>query len=188
VSTDPGGFFGAPGATPAAAEPWAVSAVPQTLTPPVPGQRAGFEMPTRSQVPVGRRKRTSYERTRMVVGGIILAFVGVIVGISFAIQGQGAKDASDAATHALHAAGGAVVESALSEAADAEETVAAGRGAYTTSLAALKAAGYPASKTVTLSVVSATGTTHYCLKATSPLSGTLYLDSAGGGPSAKPCR
>lgn len=184
MSTDPGGgFFGGPVATPPA-EPWAGGAA----VPGVPGPRPAYEPPTRAQVPV-TRKRTSYERTRMVVGsGLILVVIAIVV-VAVLITDAGSKQSAHVATSSIDKAGAVVLKSDLANAATAEATALATSGTYTASMGQLRNAGFIASSTDTVRIVSASAT-HYCLSATSTLpgAGTLYLDSARGVPSTAPCR
>ena len=176
MSTDPGGYFAGPAAPPQG-EPWAVSALPN--------QRTFSEPPTRAQVPVSR-KRTSFERTRMVVGGALVVLVGAIIAVSVVITNSGAKQAEQTATTSIQKAGAVLLKSDLSSAATAEATVLATNGTYTPSLAVLKANGFVASQPDTLRVVSASAS-RFCLSASSTLGGTLYLDSNRGVPSTTPC-
>ena len=177
VSTDPGGYYGGP-AAPAQPEAWAVSAVPNPRV-------AAYEAPQRAQVPVSR-KRNSYERSRMVVGGALLAIVAAIVVVSIMITSSGSKQAEHTATTAIQKAQNTVLKVDLSNAATAEEAALASSGTYATSTRALTAAGFVASPGDVLQVVSASET-HFCLSATDKVGNTMYLDSTRDIPSVTPC-
>lgn len=176
MSTDPGGFYGGPPA-PAEPAPWAVSVVPNP--------RAAAEPPPRAQVPVAR-KRTSYERSRIIVGAVLVLIVGAIVAVSLVLTNIGTKQAGETATSSIKKAGAVVLKADLANAATAEETALANNSSYSASIPQLRASGFTESAGDTVQIISASAT-HYCLSATSQLGGTLYLDSALGAPSTRPC-
>ena len=176
MSTDPGGFYGGPVA-PAEPEPWAVSVVPNP--------RAAADPPPRAPAPVVR-KRTSYERTRIIVGAVLILIVGAIVAVSLILTNIGSKQASKTATTSIQKAGAVVLKADLANAATAEETALATNSSYSASIPQLRASGFTESAGDTVRIISASAT-HYCLSATSQLGGALYLDSALGTPSTHPC-
>ena len=176
MSTDPGGFYGRPAAPPEP-EPWAVSVVPNP--------RSAVEPPPRAPVPAAR-KRTSYERTRVIVGAVLVLIVGAIVALSLILTNIGSKQAAKTATTRIQKAGAVVLKADLSNAATAEETALATNSSYSASIPQLRASGFIESAGDTVKIISASAT-HYCLSATSQLGGTLYLDSALGTPSINPC-
>ncbi|HVU71323.1 MAG TPA: hypothetical protein VHE83_00025 [Mycobacteriales bacterium] len=177
MSADPGGYYGGP-AAPAQPQDWAISALPSP--------RVADQPPPRAQVPVGPRKRTSYERTRMIVGTVLLAFVAAIVGVSLVITNEGTSSAGKTATDSIKSAGKAVLKSDLSNVATAEESALSSTGTYALTLGQLMTAGFVPSSTTTVRVIVGTQT-RYCVAATSTLGGTMYLDSARGTPSGTPC-
>lgn len=176
MSTDPGGFYGGPVA-PAEPEPWAVSVVPNP--------RAAADPPPRAPAPVAR-KRTSYERTRILVGAVLILIVGAIVAVSLILTNIGSKQASKTATTSIQKAGAVVLKADLANAATAEESALATNSSYSASIPQLRASGFTESAGDTVRIISASAT-HYCLSATSQLGGTLYLDSALGTPSTLAC-
>ena len=80
-------------------------------------------------------------------------------------------------------------ESALKNAATAQESYLTSAGSYTTNTASLGSEGYKATSGVTLSIISATGT-EYCMRAIHSNLGSAkayYYDSDEGKPTTTAC-
>jgi hypothetical protein len=156
---------------------------PSAATPPAPvfPTRAGYApMPP----PVSGPARSSGpSRTALVATALgLVAVIGIVVGF-VALAHKDKHTQGDAVLRPIQQANNVQLDSALRQAAIAEEAYVTEHGTYTTDLSG---AGY-ANSTVQVIVVSATAS-DYCLQATTPQAAAPEYHSKSGGFSGTPCR
>jgi hypothetical protein len=193
-------FFGAPTSPPPGAPPAAPSvsqfgtpaapAVNQFGLPVAPGATNQFGLPTGTPAPVLLPPvKDQTGRNLAVIGAIVAGIVALTGGLIY-LQHLGNKTAGHVANTVespIVKAHQIVETTDLQQAEQAEETYLAENSGYAASISQL--AGFKASATDTITVVSATATT-FCLRAddlSSFHAPSLYLSSAANAASTTPC-